>query len=377
MILRKEIAVKIVLLVFTSVVVISCVSIIELDNIGNQERIVIFGKLTNSRNYDQGITVKRSNSETQVGLSYTNAEVVVYDDNSGESFPYEYSAETDRYIPTVRYAGTPGHTYRARVTLDDQVYESTPQFMPMTNAEDSAYFRFEQEEIISNAGTTEQWRLKILIKTNLPDSEEELFMRWNVEQVYILEEVPLPTSRFPFYSPRACYVFDGSASDELVLFNGETVKTNLIPEQEVANVPFDNSFINVRGYGVIQSSITREAAAYWQRVIDVSDRSGSIFEVPPAPIPGNFQNLNDPNDAPLGFFEVAKMDTIGTSVIEDDHPIGLGLGMEYPNCDFLPNQFVTVPINCFECLRFFRVPDYCWNCTEFPNSTRKRPNFFF
>lgn len=377
MINPEKIALKIILLVASSLIVIGCVNIIELDTAGNEEKVVIFGKLTNSRNYDQGITIKRSNLNTRVGLSFTDAEVIVFDDDTGESFTYEYSTESDRYVPLVRYAGTPGHAYRARVTVNGQVYESSPQVMPMTNAEDSAYFRFERDEIITNAGTTEQWRLKILIKTNLPDSEEALFLRWNVDQVYILEETPLPTSSFPFYSPRACYVFDGAASDELVLFNGSLVKTTVIPEQEVADVPFDNSFVNVRGYGVIQSSITREAAAYWERVLDVADRSGSIFEVPPAPVPGNFQNLNDPNNAPLGFFEVAKMDTIGTSVIEDDHPIGLGMGMEYPNCDFLPSQFVTVPINCFECLRFFRVPDYCWNCTEFPNSTRKRPNFFF
>ncbi len=356
----------------------TCVSIIEFDTSESSSEIVIFGKLTNAENYDQRITVKRTDLNTKAGLSIQNANVAVIDESTGETYAYRYSAEQDSYLPATTFVGIPGHTYRAQIAVEDQNYESSLQTMPLFNASDSSYFQFEKELLISKAGVeSEQYRLKILTDSHLNEIEETLFMKWDVEQIYIISEVVLPSSKFPFYSPRVCYVFEGFSNDELVLFNGDLVDANLIQRQELATIPLDNSFVNIRGYGIIQSSITREAAIYWQRVKAVSNRVGSIFEVPPAPVPGNFRDVNNANNSPLGFFEVAKVDTSGTYVTPGDLPVSLGLGVDVPNCDYPITLFGNVPQNCFPCLEDLGVPGFCVNCTLLPNSTRKRPSYLF
>lgn len=330
----------------------TCVSIIEFDTADAKE-IIIFGKLTNSRNYDQNITVKRTDLNTTAGLSIENAVVQVIDETDNQSYAYQFSEETDSYLPVTPLVGIPGHAYRARVSLENQIFESDPQVMPEFNAIDTSYFEFEKEVAISNAGVeSEQYRLKILTDSRLDQVEETLFMKWDVEQVFIISEVVLPASKFPFYSPRVCYIFEGFANDDLVLFNGDLVQVDLIQRQELASIPLDNSFINIRGYGIIQSSITREAANYWQKVIDVSNRVGSIFKV-------------------------AKVDTTGTFVTPSDLPVNLGRGVDAPNCDYPITLFANVDQNCFPCLEDLGVPDYCVNCTFLPNSTRKRPSYLF
>ena len=233
------------LLVVLSISMTTCVSIIEFDTSNSQEQIVIFGKVTNSTSFDQGFTVKRSDLETQVGLSFQEAVVVVTDETTNQSYNYQYDPESDRFIPVVPFAGVPGHSYRARVSIDDQVFESTSQRMPLYGAQDTSYYRFEREEIITDAGSAVKYRLKVFTDSQIPETDEPIFLRWDVEQVYILEEVVLPTSSFPFYSPGVCYVFEEDFANEQVnLFNGDVLKTSLIQEQEVADIPFDNSFIN-------------------------------------------------------------------------------------------------------------------------------------
>lgn len=361
-----------------SISVTTCVSIIELETSGTEEQIVIFGKVTNSTSFDQGFTVKRSDLETQVGLTFQDASIVVIDETTNVSYDYQYDAESDRFIPVVPYAGVPGHSYRARVSIQDQIFESASQRMPINGAQDTSYYRFEREEVITDAGAAFKYRLKVFTDSQIPNTDEPIFMRWDVEQVYILEEVVLPSSSFPFYSPGVCYVYDERfANDRVILFDGDVVQSSSIQGQEVADIPFDNSFINIRGYGIIQSSITREAANYWKNVINVSNREGSIFEVPPAPVPGNFQDINNPANSPLGFFEVAKVDTTGTFVLKGDIPVAIGRAPEFPFCGFPTTMFLQVPLNCFPCLENLGVPSYCWNCTQLPNSTRKRPSYLF
>ncbi|MDW3194239.1 MAG: DUF4249 family protein [Cytophagales bacterium] len=354
-----------------------CVSIIEFEGSDKNRELVIYGKLTNSQAYDQGITVKWSDLNTSADLAIEDASVVVLDEND-QQYPYAFSAESGKYLPVNSFIGVPGTTYRARITVNDQIYQSSPQRMPTVGTQDTAYYRVEKELLITDTGAElDQYRVKILTDSRLDASDEDIFMRWDVEQVFILAEVTLPVSKFPFFSPSVCYIHEGYANEDMNLFNGERINKTFLQEQELANVLMDNNFINIRGYGIIQSSITREAMIYWEKVNQVAIRDGSIFEVPPAPVPGNFSNLSDPDQVPLGFFEVTKVDTTGTYVLQGDLPIRFGRSREVPNCSFPIGLLLTVPYGCFSCLADLGVPDYCLNCSLVPNSTRIRPSYLF
>lgn len=362
------------LFIITAFSLSACVSIIDF-NTEDQRELIIYGKLTNSEIYDQGITVRRSDLNTTAGLAIGNASVEVIDEN-GQVFPYRFSDASERYVPVTPFVGQPGVSYQARVTVVNETYTSTPQRMPVAGAQDSTYFRVEQVTVITNIGAEiQRYVVKIFTDSQIDANEEPIYMKWDVEQVSLQQEISLPAASFPFYAPRNCYIYEEFLAENILLFDGALVNTQSIEGQEIAEIAVDNSFKNLRGFGVIQSSFSRDALEYWQRVEDVSNRVGSIFEIPPAPIPGNFSNVDDPEDMPLGFFEVAKMDTTGTFLTADDIPVALGLNGEFLDCTVIPGQLDNIPFNCFPCVEARGIPEACYNCLTIPNSTLIRPSY--
>lgn len=353
----------------------TCVSIYDFDTDDTSNEIVIFGKLTNSSIYDQAITVRRTSLNTTVGLSIADAQVEVLDD-LGNVYPYFFLEEEERFLPAAPFVGTPGVSYQARVTIGGKTYQSTMQRMPTVGAQDSTYFQFLTKPAIGGAGVEfDQLYMQVLTDSRLDESEEKIYMKWDIEQVYIQSEMQLPAASFPFYSPRNCWIYDVFAAPSALLFDGDLVNSQSVPGQLVAEVVLDNSFKTLRGYGVIQSSFSREALDYWRRVDQISNRVGSIFEIPPAPIPGNFASIEDSEDKPLGFFEVSKVDTTGTFVTAEDIPVFLGLNGDFINCNFPQGQFSGIPFNCFSCLANLGVPEGCYNCLSLPNSSLRAPSF--
>lgn len=353
----------------------TCVSIYDFDTEATANEIVIFGKLTNSSIYDQAITVRRTSLRTTVGLSIEDAQVEVLDDLNNV-YPYLFSEEEERFLPAVRFTGIPGVSYQARVTIGGKTYTSTMQRMPTVGAQDSTYFQFLSKPAIGGAGVEfDQLYMQVLTDSRLDASEDNIYMKWDIEQVYIQTEMQLPAASFPFYSPRNCWIYDEFAAPNALLFDGDLVNSQLVQGQLVAEVVLDNSFKTLRGYGVIQSSFSREALDYWRRVDQISNRVGSIFEIPPAPIPGNFSSIEDTEDKPLGFFEVSKVDTTGTFITASDIPVFLGLNGDFINCSFAQGQFSGIPFNCFSCLEARGIPEGCYNCLSLPNSSLRSPSF--
>ena len=368
-------AINLALFLVLIVVCPACVSLIEFDAPEGSEEVIIFGKLTNSSIYDQAITVRRTDAKTTVGLSIVDAQVAVLDD-MGNVYPYTFSEQDDRFLPNSRLIAVPGRSYQAQITIGASTYLSTMQRMPTVGAKDSTYFRFDKRTRLSGVGVeVDQYYLQIITDSELDAHEEPIFLKWDVEQVFIQTEIFLPASSFPFYAPGNCFIEEDFPSANVRLFNGDIVANSEIDQQIIADVILDNSFKTLRGYGVVQSSFSREAAQYWERVDEVANRVGSIFEIPPAAIPGNFQNVNDSEDKPLGFFEVSKVDTTGTFVLEKDLPLFLGLNGDFVTCNFAVGQFSSVPINCLSCLESLGVPEACYNCLSLPNSTRKKPPY--
>lgn len=368
--------IKGVVLIIIVFFITKCVSIIEFDGASSERELVIYGKLTNAQNYDQGITVQWSDLNTTANLAIADAMVVVEGEND-QVFPYVYSVETEKYLPVTPLVGIPGAAYRARVTVNDETYVSSFQRMPTIGAQDSSYFDFDRVPTISNIGVLfERYELRVYTDSRLDVSDSSIYMKWDVERVDLQQEMLLPASSFPFYSRRFCYNIEKYLGQEILLFDGDLVNTLFIQGQVTLEIPLENSLRTLRGFGIIQSSFSREALEYWQQVNDVSNRAGNIFEIPPAPVPGNFSLVSDPNKKALGFFEVAKMDTSGTQITSSNFPIAFGFGGNTVDCsNFAPSQFNTIPANCFPCLADRGVPEVCYNCLSKPNSTLIRPSY--
>jgi hypothetical protein len=86
--------------------------------------------------------------------------------------------------------------------------------------------------------------------------------------------------------------------------NGEAIQV------EIGSKLFDKSFDHGQYLTVVQRSLNRESFDYWNNLKKVSIPAGSIFDAPPGAIRGNVFNVADNTETPLGFFEVAAVDTL-------------------------------------------------------------------
>jgi len=368
--------VKDLMLFSGALLLLSCIEIIDFEIGETDAELIIYGQINNSQAYDQRIRVSRTTNSNRPPINVESAAVTVLDENDN-IFQYRFDEATGYYLPMVPFIGSPGVAYQLRVSVDNRVYVSNFQRMPLRTAIDSTYYEFERRETISASGVDfQQWFVRILTDTEIISGPEPLYIKRDVLQTYLQQEMSLPQNVFPFYAPGNCWISDLWIGTNILLFDGNLVSATTVPGQLVSEVPLDNSFRALRGFGVVQSSFSREALAYWTKVDEVSNRTGSLFEVPPAPIPGNIRNEEDQEEMALGFFEVAKVDTSGTVITGSDIPVFLGFNGNFANCNFISqNTLQRLPFNCFSCLRDLGIDEACYNCEVLQNSSRIKPTY--
>lgn len=357
----------------------ACVEVIDFqnDNMGGQ--LTIYGQVNNSELHDQSIRVTRTSNSGGVPKIINSATVYLNDDE-GNRYNYSYDSIHRFYIPTESFTGIPGRSYQLSFQIGDQQYQSSFQRMPIHTSEDSTYFEFRKITTLSQTGgEAESFFMQAYTDSKIPVSEEPLFIRWDILQVYVFLGIILPSANFPGYSPRDCYIQEPFIGASLRTYDGREVGSGELVGQFMAETLLDESFHTLRGFGIVQNSITEEAYDYWSKIEEVSNRQGSIFETPPAAIKGNIVNLTDEDDFVLGFFEVAQVDTTGTFVTPDDLPVFIGKGGDFTLCneEFTFGQLFSVPFQCYSCLADIGVPPECLNCTILNNSSRTRPSYLF
>jgi len=367
---------KLQILVLLLLSLAGCVEVIKLDTGRGQGQVTIYAQLNNSLTYDQRVRVALTQDDFSRPADVWHAQVWV-EREDGFTFPYSYVQSEGVYLPVNPYSGVPGCSYRLLVTFDEKTYQSNYQQMPLHTAVDEPKFDFSVAEQITDGISFQEWTMRVFVDSELPNEANNLFIKRDLLVVYQQREIILPVQSFPFYTPRPCWVIEFATGDNVKLFNSQDIPSQIIPDQTVGVLPLDAQFNAVRGFGILQSSITQEAYDYWQKVDKVSNRVGSIFEVPPAPIRGNIANTDTPQDMALGFFEVAKVDTVGRRVLLDDIPIFMPLNTDIVDCSFVTfAQLQAIPAGCFQCLEDdLGLDRACYDCDVIPKSTRELPSY--
>lgn len=354
----------------------SCVDIIDFQNDNTGGQLTIYGQINDSGLHNQYIRITEATSSRNPEKIVNDAIVQVNDDQ-GCTFLYRYDTLERYYVPDEPFFGVPGVTYQLLVEVDNKVYQSTQQKMPLARGIDTTYFQIREVPVLSRTGgESRALFMQAITDTEIPATEDPLFIRWDILQVWVQRGIILPSSNFPGWSPVNCFVEDPFIGDQIVMYDGREVGPGRLQGQFMAETQLDDSFNTLRGFGIVHQSITEEAFEYWQKINELSNRVGSIFETPPAAVPGNITNIDDPDDYALGFFEVAQVDTTGTYVTPDDLGVFIGEGGNFVDCGAIPfSVLFGVPYLCFECLLDIGVNPVCLNCTLLPNSSPERPTY--
>jgi hypothetical protein len=111
--------------------------------------------------------------------------------------------------------------------------------------------------------------------------------------------------RLPYFVPNnTCWITNNS--------NKITIKnTSVLAEDKVARLPLifisnETDRLSER-YSILvnQYSISEDEYTYWEKLQNISEEVGSLYDITPSSIPGNIFCVEDPGEQVLGYFSVS------------------------------------------------------------------------
>lgn len=276
----------------------------------------------------------------------SNATVIIRDDKGNEETLTEVvDGEYQTAVNGIQ--GTVGNTYELEVQWNGQVYKSSSEtLMPVVSA-DSLSFEVEDIQRINEAGNfVDATEVSVLLNTSFPPSDDGSYLRWTTFGIYEYAEIGSSGN----LNPDVCYVTEDIDFDNVVVASSNDIQGNYLQSQKVITRDVNFKFTDAYCFNVVQHSITASAYEFWSAVAAEFERSGNIFETPPATLRGNIYNPSDESELVLGYFGVSATDTIKILV----------LGPEVGN----PSP---------QCVPFPPGPPPCYDCLLLPNSTYAEP----
>ena len=300
-------------------------------------------------------TGQRVNARTEV----SGADITLFENGKSWLKYSEISKGVYRVVTSEKSASV-GNNYHIHITLSNgEMYASHPEKMPVKVFGEKVFFDFlTKPEVNEHGFSFKRPYIDIYLATQLP-TDIDFWLKWDMQTIYGFPEAHCS----PLIPPKICYISKPQNPQEINLFNGAALNTAYLPRQYLAEKrlsTLDAEFRNKHYFLVNQKSITQEAHEYWRKINTITNQTGSIFDAPPAYVPGNVFNVNRPEETVLGYFEVANVDSLRASVIASDF-----------------RQFYRFPENLCQAgnpLNLFERA--CCNCEILDNVTFERPSWW-
>jgi hypothetical protein len=283
--------------------------------------------------------------------------VDLYDD-AGNVYRYQEDEFNPGTYVINGFSGVESTSYFIRIEAEGKTYESTPEKMPADAGQITSYLDYQMEDVTDIEGiVTSQPFVKIFANAILPETSDDVFIKWNVDEAFLLSPTDFPD---PFGSvPPACFVIQNADPQRITLFNGEEVKSRSVEGFLVGSRIIDWSFNEKHYITTYQTSLTKEAYEYWRKVNILANQVGSIFDTPPAEITGNIRNINNASEKVLGYFQASNQTFYRTFLFKSDAPFPVATS----TCTYDNRNFQDYPARCLD-------------CRSVRNSTYSRPDWF-
>lgn len=336
----------------------SCIEPIDFDMPHDLQLLVVDGKITNSGKGDY-LKLSRTSKTKRVPEPVTDAIIKIVDDLGREELfipRHDLEAGTFQHPGNI-VKGQPGLTYYIEILLfDGSVYQSIPEKMPVLAAIDSLYVNYTFVKEQNSVGAfTEKKVVQLYTDTKLEPQNFPVFLKWDIEEAFQISPTDFPD---PFGSiPPPYYATSIVNPQNIILFNGNLIKSQEIRGLKLATRHIDFAFKDRFYFNVEIASITMEAYNYWEKVNQVINNVGTVFDSPPAPVKGNIFNVNNKDEQVLGYFQASSVQTSRFRMLGVDIPFFIA-----PFCEYSEGKI--------------DYPDICLNCLIIKNSTLERPDYF-
>lgn len=328
-----------------------CIDEITFDSEMTSGQLVISGGV-----YDHpgpySLELALTNAATALPMPVSGAEIYLVDGEGNreryveiESGIYEAAGNS--------VTGKRGETYHIEISLPDgRTYQSIPETMPVLNGRTEVIVEpgFLQEPSASGR-MMDIPHIFVSANTFIPETDETLYLKWDVESVYAFREWQHPHPLAP--PAKTCYFTQATNPQTISQISSDLIRSNRIENKPLVSkrVVSDQFYIR-HVFSVILTSVTESRYDYWDQVDQLINRSGTIFDVPPATVPGNIRSNEIENEIVLGYFEAAAKDTSHSFITRADLPFFVGNpcpGSGFPGCR---------------------------DCLELENSSLERPPYF-
>ncbi|MEL6865584.1 MAG: DUF4249 domain-containing protein [Bacteroidota bacterium] len=311
------------ILLSMALVVNSCIDQIDLETEDRGSLMTISGQLTTDLGPHQ-VEVRSSalfrEGPEGIPQPISGASVQVTDD-LGTVIEFTEGEPPGVYYSAADVRGEVGRTYTLEVrTTEGKVYRSQAELMLPVPEIDSLSFALGDDEV------------DVLVYTPI---DKNTGLRWRAYGEYEFHEISSQTN----LNPKICYVTETVDLNLVTVVDGASVNGNFLSAERAITKNVDYRFAIRYCMHVIQQSLSPAATEFWSTVNEEINRTGSIFDIPPAKIAGNMANVDDPDEEVLGIFYASAADTSRLFMLRQE------VGNPGPLC--IP--FPPPPADCFNC----------------------------
>jgi hypothetical protein len=267
----------------------------------DQDMIVVEGMITDQPEVN---TVKISRSlplGTKTTARPVKGCIVSIIDDSGRSYTLTEKVTGTYVTDPLKFRGIIGKKYKLRVFLNNKsinnyTYESWQIEMKPVPPIDNIFYektviRPEEEGIQRLDGC------QIYVETHDPNANTR-FYRWDFNETWVFN---LPYTQA--LNPR-CYISENS---DII-----NVKSTLsLAEDRVTRFPLhfissETDRLKSR-YSILvnQYSLSEDEFEYWEKLQNITEEVGSLYDITPAAVPSNIYCLDNPAEKVLGYFSVS------------------------------------------------------------------------
>jgi len=290
---------KYILLLSGLLVISSCITQFVPETDENDTMLVVEGMITDQQGAH---TVKLSKSlplsadhATEV---LTGCTITISDDQGNWVNLHETLPGT--YVTPVTYKGIVGRKYRLHINSnnpDMYYYSYESLFMEMKTAPpiDSLYYKKIPTKF-SQFGPVIEEECQIYLDTSDPDGLSK-FYRWDFSETWMF--------RLPYDVPnRICWISNNSNS--IFIKNTSVLSEDRIEKWPVNYISAMTDRLSER-YSLLvnQYSLNEDEYNYWEKLQNVTENVGSLYDITPVSIPGNIYCIEDPKQQVLGYFSVS------------------------------------------------------------------------
>ena len=294
---------KIILFAFLIAVAFSgCIEEVPIDITNSQQFLVIDGSISNNNGPHE---VKISNSGTFENDNFgfpepvSGAMVTLFADNGDVVNFTEMEPGAYRIF---NYQGVVGATYHIQVQMDEATYSSMPEkllepveALSITYKQDLVEFVNAQNNIVS------KYTVTFLSNVALPEDPENVYLKYDVDGVYKFLDIGM----FPSF----CFIQDFIGANNVSIFGNENSAGSVLHDHEIITLDVNENFYYDYCVLVLQQAITKNAYQYLEKLQQLTDRDGSLFDAPPGLLVGNINNVQDSTETVLGYFRTTAIDS--------------------------------------------------------------------